>query len=203
MHLTWTDNPNSDVTYYEIWRKVKPVGGAEGSPSLLGTVNRGVEEFSDTEYIVTSGYTDYLLTYDVRSYYSVNGSTSDPSWSATQFGEIDPRAHILDPGMRRPASGPANYTVSSHPNPFNPSTTISFQLVEEADVTLTIFDVVGREVISLVNDRKNAGYHSLAWHGKDSRGTSVASGTYFYRFTASPLSGKEPYTASGKLSLAK
>lgn len=203
VHLTWTDNPNSNVTQYEIWRRVKPLGGSQGDPEYVATVNSEVEEYDDTEYVVTSSYTNSLLTYDVRSYLWANSSYSDPNWTATQFGEVPPVADKQTPGMRKLAIVPVNYAVSTYPNPFNPSTTISYQLVEEANVLLHIFDMMGREVASLLNDRKNAGFHSIAWHGKGSRGVNVASGTYFYRFTASPLSGKEPYVASGKLLLTK
>lgn len=203
VHLTWTDNPNSNVTQYEIWRRVKPLGGSQGDPEFVGTVNSGVEQYDDATYVVTESYTHNLLTYDVRSYYSVNGTYSDPNWTATQFGRVDLIANKQDPEMKKSASVPTEYSISSFPNPFNPSTTISYQLAEEANVVLHVFDMMGREVISLVNDRENAGYHSIVWHGKDSRGINVASGTYFYRFTASPLSGKEPYVASGKLLLTK
>jgi hypothetical protein len=67
------------------------------------------------------------------------------------------------------------------PNPFNPSTTIRFALPERSVVTLTIFNVLGQQVANLVNEPKNAGVYSVQWNGKNTLGTSVASGLYFYQ----------------------
>ncbi len=69
------------------------------------------------------------------------------------------------------------------PNPFNPSTDIAFALPRDNRVTLKVFDVAGREVRTLVNDRLDAGSHRVTWHGLNDSGAQVASGTYFYRLT--------------------
>jgi hypothetical protein len=74
------------------------------------------------------------------------------------------------------------------PNPFNPSTTISFYLPDQATVTLEVFDVSGRLVSRLIaGEGRGAGTHQVEWNGRDTRGGAVASGIYFYRLTA----GKE------------
>jgi hypothetical protein len=72
----------------------------------------------------------------------------------------------------------------NHPNPFNPSTTISYRLEREAGVTLSVYDVAGRLVVTLAVGTKPAGVHHDAWDGRDRGGRPVASGTYFYRLTA-------------------
>lgn len=205
VEITWTEHPNDSVTQYQIWRKIKPLGQGEGSPELLTTVNRGTTSCIDYGCIVTESYTEDLVSYDVRSYYSVNSSYSDPSYVPV-YADSNPARIAKDEEkikLNAFSELPTTFAVSSFPNPFNPSTTITYQLVEESNIFLQIFDVIGREVVSLVNDRKNAGYHSIPWHGKDSRGINVASGTYFYRFTASPISGSEPFIRSGKLLLTK
>ncbi len=70
----------------------------------------------------------------------------------------------------------------NYPNPFNPSTTISFQLKSEVRVSLKIYDVAGRLVTTLVNDKlMNAGIHKEVWNGRDGHGSPVASGVYYYR----------------------
>ena len=80
----------------------------------------------------------------------------------------------------------------NYPNPFNPVTTITYQIPEDGKVTLSIYDVIGREVQTLVNADQNAGRYSVQLNaGK------LASGVYFYRLT----SGN--YTAVRKLLLAK
>jgi hypothetical protein len=70
------------------------------------------------------------------------------------------------------------------PNPFNPRTRISFVLPEAARVRLEVFDVEGRWVATLIDGRMPAGRHEVFWQGVDRNGTTVATGTYFYRLTA-------------------
>jgi hypothetical protein len=70
------------------------------------------------------------------------------------------------------------------PNPFNPETRIRFQLAENSNVRLMIYDVLGRKVRTLVSDRMDAGHHVLNWDGLNDAGTDVASGMYVYRIKA-------------------
>jgi len=72
----------------------------------------------------------------------------------------------------------------NYPNPFNPSTTIRFALPKDAQVSLKIYDVIGREVRTLVNERVSAGYQQVIWDGRNEFGAQVASGMYIYRITA-------------------
>ncbi len=67
------------------------------------------------------------------------------------------------------------------PNPFNPATDLKFSLPRDARVELSLYDVSGRRVRSLVNDGLAAGHHEIRWNGKDDSGLGVASGTYFAR----------------------
>ena len=67
------------------------------------------------------------------------------------------------------------------PNPFNPTTTISYSVPTSARVTLRIYDVQGRLVQTLVDETKMAGQYSATWQGRDSRSIEVASGVYFVR----------------------
>jgi hypothetical protein len=70
------------------------------------------------------------------------------------------------------------------PNPFNPETTIAFSLPEPNDVRLEIYDVAGRRVTTLVDERLGAGEHRVEWNGMGATGDRVASGVYFYKLTA-------------------
>jgi photosystem II stability/assembly factor-like uncharacterized protein len=75
---------------------------------------------------------------------------------------------------------PQQYLLNqNYPNPFNPSTTIIYELPKSSETTLTIYDVLGREVSVLVNERKNAGVHEIRFDG-----SNLASGVYFYRLQA-------------------
>lgn len=72
----------------------------------------------------------------------------------------------------------------NYPNPFNPTTTIKFQLPKSASVNLTVYNMVGRQVATLVNTEMDAGYHQVTWNGTDNTGQRVATGVYFYRINA-------------------
>jgi hypothetical protein len=76
---------------------------------------------------------------------------------------------------------------SNSPNPFNPSTTISYTLSEQAHVRLEVYDVAGRRIAKLVDASQGPGDHRAVWDGKDSNGVTVSSGIYFYRITAGDL----------------
>ncbi|MCF8240819.1 MAG: T9SS type A sorting domain-containing protein, partial [Melioribacteraceae bacterium] len=76
---------------------------------------------------------------------------------------------------------PKDYSLfQNYPNPFNPSTIISYALPENSFVTIKVYDMLGREVITLVNDEKSPGIHSVTWNAENRYGSKVASGTYIY-----------------------
>ncbi|MFN0157421.1 MAG: carboxypeptidase regulatory-like domain-containing protein [Bacteroidota bacterium] len=79
--------------------------------------------------------------------------------------------------------------AQNYPNPFNPSTTISFNLPANSNVTLSVYNLIGQEITTLMNDKMNAGSYDVVWNGKDHSGRSVASGIYFYRLKATSESG--------------
>jgi hypothetical protein len=70
------------------------------------------------------------------------------------------------------------------PNPFNPATTIGYQLPVDSPTELVIYDVLGQKIRTLVDDVRPAGAHRVQWHGDDDHGRSVAAGVYFYRLQA-------------------
>lgn len=75
---------------------------------------------------------------------------------------------------------PDKFSLSqNYPNPFNPSTTINYDLPEASTVKLTVFDILGRKVATLVNERKDAGYHQIIFNAQ-----AMASGVYLYRLEA-------------------
>jgi hypothetical protein len=82
-------------------------------------------------------------------------------------------------------STPTEFTLlQNFPNPFNPETTIKYNLAEGSDVHLRIFNIVGQVVRTLVAERQPAGRYQVRWSGTDDRGASVSSGIYFYELSA-------------------
>lgn len=78
---------------------------------------------------------------------------------------------------------PATLLMSNYPNPFNPSTTISFNLPSVMNCKLEIYNLKGQRVTSLLNETRGAGKHTIIWDGLDEAGRPVSSGIYFYRLT--------------------
>ncbi|MFQ5599157.1 MAG: T9SS type A sorting domain-containing protein [Candidatus Krumholzibacteriia bacterium] len=75
----------------------------------------------------------------------------------------------------------ATRVLGSYPNPFNPRTTIRYALAREGQVHLSIYDIRGRRVSTLIDARRQAGVHAVTWDGRDDTGAPVMSGLYFYR----------------------
>ena len=83
---------------------------------------------------------------------------------------------------------PKTYQLSqNYPNPFNPSTEIRFSLPEQANVNLTVYDLTGRLIATLVNTSMAPGTHRVTWNGVDDAGRQVSSGVYFYLMKAGPF----------------
>ena len=70
------------------------------------------------------------------------------------------------------------------PNPFNPSTTIMIEIPSTELLHLTVYNVLGQKVKTLLNKRYSPGIHRIEWDGKDERGIPAASGVYFYQLRA-------------------
>jgi hypothetical protein len=76
---------------------------------------------------------------------------------------------------------PIEYSLSqNYPNPFNPVTIINFSIPKEGWATIKVFDILGREVSTLLNGNVTTGVHKVTWDGKDNIGRDVSSGIYFY-----------------------
>ncbi len=66
----------------------------------------------------------------------------------------------------------------------NPSTTIAYQVPEQTNITMTIYNLLGQNVIRVMNQVQAAGRYEAVWHGTNSRGAGVASGVYLYRIVS-------------------
>ena len=97
-----------------------------------------------------------------------------------------------------PQEIPSRYTLSqNYPNPFNPITTIRYSLPLPSVVRISIYDVLGMEVTTLLVSKQSAGYHAVRWNGKDDSGKNLPSGVYFYRLEANG------YTAMSKMTILR
>ena len=101
-------------------------------------------------------------------------------------------------------SVPTSYRLEqNYPNPFNPATTISFEMPAAGAARLTVFNLLGEEVATLVDGLLQAGHHSAVWGGTDMTGRPVSSGLYFYQLTVANESGQPEFSRILKMMLLK
>jgi hypothetical protein len=82
-------------------------------------------------------------------------------------------------------TGPFSFALHQNfPNPFNPSTEIQYEIPDDLLISVSIYDVAGRHIRSLINEDKLAGSYSTIWDGKNDLGSSVAAGVYIYSIEA-------------------
>jgi len=144
-------------------------------------IYRGVGGTGVTEGITSNG----LIPAHARAYTDVNvfgGKTYDYTLAVVLTDR-----EVMSPVVTAETKAYALALHQNTPNPFNPLTTISFTLAQRASVTLSIYDVHGKMVNTLVDGTVGEGHHEYLWNGKNASGGSVSSGVYFYRLT----SGKE------------
>ncbi|MBT3317514.1 T9SS type A sorting domain-containing protein, partial [bacterium] len=138
------------------------------------------------------------ISYDC--YLKISNSENPDQYAISGPFTIDnsPVGIELDPVIE-PEAVPANFALSGcAPNPFNPITTISYDVPESRGmVNIGIYDISGKMVKQLVHQYKAAGNYSVDWRGKDRSGRSMPTGVYFCRMTA------PGYSRSIKLTLVQ
>jgi len=174
--LSWTFNNEPDVyandDAYEIQRRTRPVPGNFGPWSTIGSTPGDRNSYTDYEIIIEGTGRLYQAEYRIRAK-DVGNYTS--GWSSSvfiyfgQFGKISNGM-----GTQR-----YEYQLSqNYPNPFNPTTTIDYSIQSAGFVTLKIYDILGTEMASLVDERKEAGSYSVEFNA-----ANLPSGMYVYRLS--------------------
>jgi hypothetical protein len=193
------------VAPYTVWARLKNPNGTYTAPTLGPvTINTpvGLTVTRTRNQNVPNTWAAGLYTYlgyanNSFAYPAIDSSSF--TWTKTAAAGNGPTvwdavcSGDLFPGERSvTASIPSGLELGISPNPFNPTTTISFTLPEASRVTLNVYDVSGRQVAQLVDGLRDAGQHSVTFDG-----SALASGVYLYRLTA----GANSFT--GKLMLLK
>jgi hypothetical protein len=152
-------------------------------PDSVWINNGKVQRFDAGTLLNTSvtgwGYDSLKAKIYVR--FADNGLTNSVRLFRTNVTEIEKN------------SPPTSYELGqNYPNPFNPATTIRYKIAKEGRVTITVFDILGKEVMGLVDEVKSPGSYSTVFNG-----SGLASGMYFYRITAND------FTLTKKMMLIK
>ena len=117
-----------------------------------------------------------------------NSIDRDDSYISIQYIFLDKNNNIIAQGFvsQKVFAIPDEFALHQNfPNPFNPVTTILYDLPQESYVYLVIYDILGREVKTLFNSKEEAGYKSIRWDGRNNFGQKVSAGMYFYRIETS------------------
>jgi hypothetical protein len=117
-----------------------------------------------------------------------NGTTYFYKIAAVDFGG-DVRMHDIVVSATPTARLPTTFALSqNYPNPFNPNTEIKYQIPKDGRVIMKIYNVMGQEVVTLVDGDLETGYYTATWNARNSRGSEVSAGIYFCRMKAGEFS---------------
>ena len=174
--IGWNDGRNGDSDIYA--QKVTVDGACvwqdNGLPisAIAGTDEQELEMCNDGVGGFVFVWSDWRGTYPPDVY--AQRLLENPGVGTDRQLYEDERSKILAAPRCR------NSLCNNYPNPFNPSTTINFSIARSSHVNLSIYNVKGQLVRTLVNEHKAADEYRVTWNGKDNRGIPVSSGVYFY-----------------------
>jgi hypothetical protein len=163
------------------WTQITPEGGY---PYRI--YNNPASPLSANTYCWSGVFDWTLVTFDLSDY---SGKASFRFVFGSDSAANDEGWYIDDVRLEYEYEVSADYAVASpvlslkpnYPNPFNPSTTISFYLPQNGEVKLDVFNLKGQRVRRLIDSSLTLGEHSINFDGLDDHGRPVASGIYFYR----------------------
>jgi hypothetical protein len=113
-----------------------------------------------------------------------NSLDKEDSYVSIQYTFLDQYKNVIAQGFmsQKVIAVPDEFALhQNYPNPFNPVTTIQYDIPEETHVNLIIYDILGREVKTLLNQTEQPGYKSIRWNGRNNAGQEISAGMYFYR----------------------
>ncbi len=133
----------------------------------------GNQMLIDSAFVSPGG--DFLLTYNG------SGTQVAPHFAGAALLSFPTDVQVISNGSLLPKA----FALSqNYPNPFNPSTKIGFDVPKKAHVTLAIYNVLGQQVRTLINEELDANSYSVIWEGDNDSGVKVASGMYFYKLVS-------------------
>jgi hypothetical protein len=135
-----------------------------------------------------NGGNDTLAISKAARYVKMFGMKRGTEWGYSLY-EFEVYGELVTGIEEVEGAGPTEFLLfDNYPNPFNPKTVVSSQLPVASQVKLAVYDLLGREVAVLLNEKKPAGRHTVEWDGRDSQGRQVSSGVYLCRMTAGTFS---------------
>ncbi len=157
----------------------------------IGNTWTSFYSLNDTTWTAASNFSQALTVHSIGPFF-VNAGSPAPPYTGRIDYFFNSAAPIIPTrsygGEAEQATTPRQFGLEQNfPNPFNPTTTIRYTLPVDASVDLRVYDLLGREVRTLVGETQAAGYRSVVWDSRTNGGTEVSSGVYIYRLTATPV----------------
>jgi len=163
LQLSWTASTDPDFAYYILWKSMDPAFDPMTIDPLI--------HVADTMYV------DSDVQPGIHYYYRLAAVDHHGNMS-----ELTPALDAHAAGILGRNGTPDHFELSTNfPNPFNPYTTIPYQIPENTHVNIQIFDLSGRHIQTLVNTYQSTGYYDLIWNGTDFHGKEISSGMYIVR----------------------
>ena len=183
-----------------------PVMGGEGLIGIIGA--GGADNQTSADILIPSGIASEAILYGVAGPDVAAVSVDDGNYKIflTGFGfeAVVAGNNILTPPIQimyrvldwfgAPVVSvedeialalPKKFSLEqNYPNPFNPETSISFSIPQDATVRLTIYNILGQKISTLIDGQRSSGVYTINWNGRNDVGNQVASGLYFYRIEA-------------------
>jgi hypothetical protein len=184
----------------------KPLGGVRiMATTMSGTVvGSSLTDNQGTYAIESVPAGAAVITVDAPGYSATDRTVSVPA-GTFEVNNVD--FVMQSQGTTDVSEGttmPSTFALhQNYPNPFNPSTTISFDMPLAGQVRLTVYNMLGQEITTLVNGQMASGRASIVWNATDRAGVNVASGVYFYQLNVSGADGRTSYHSVQKMLLVR
>ncbi len=194
--INWRTESEIDNAYWIVEKAEVPAELAEENPSAY----KSLLTYSRIEALEGQGTKTSATDYIYQDEAVVPGKTY-----AYRLADVSMSGEITYHEMKVVAlTAPREFRLyKNYPNPFNPTTTIRFDLPYDAKVTIKIYNILGQEVRELVNKNFSAGFQTVVWDTKNDRNVSVASGVYIYRIVAESKVNGVKYVKSDKMTFMK
>lgn len=160
--LSWDEPVDEDFNYFAVYRGTTP-----GFPTTTPLATTTVNSYLDQNVAPNTTYYYKITAFD----FSGNESEHSNEINVTVTSIGDQSLNI-----------PTEFVLEqNYPNPFNPNTQIRYGIPKEGEVTLVIYDMLGKHIRTLASGKSSIGYHTVVWDGKDQNGKAVGTGVYVYR----------------------
>ena len=168
--LTWHTESELNNEGFHVWRSDAEEG------EYIKITTKMIPGHGDSPFVHEYEFVDRNVDEGVNRWYKIEQIDTDGT--ATFYGPIAAK-------QLNPTNIPSDLALlQNYPNPFNPTTEISYQLADESSALLKVYNILGEELRTLVNEKQSAGTYTITWDGRDDNSLRLGSGIYIYKLIA-------------------